>query len=83
YFDATRPSDLEHYLTTHVFTEQERQQGRALKQQLVAQSLTKYNTGKTTWRRPVTDRPIYLVVGQVESDASLQYGSPHVRTNIA
>ncbi|OOF13754.1 hypothetical protein BZG84_15345 [Salinivibrio sp. PR932] len=82
YFDATQPSELEHYLANHEFSEHERQQGRALKQLLVAQSLTKYNTGGATWDRPTTQKPIHLVVGQVESDASLALGSPYVRTNM-
>jgi capsular polysaccharide export protein len=44
--------------------------------------LTKYNVGLRPWQRPAHDKKIILVPGQVESDASLAFGAPGLRTNI-
>jgi 3'(2'),5'-bisphosphate nucleotidase len=38
--------------------------------------------GDGGWQRPATDRPVVLVVGQVESDASLALGAPGLHTNL-
>lgn len=83
YFDASRPSDLEHLLQHHPFTDEERARGQRLREMVVAQGLTKYNVGQSTWQRPRTDGPVLLVVGQVESDASLAWGAPDIRSNMA
>ena len=54
-----------------------------LRERILALGLTKYNVGQAAWRRPATDRPVVLVVGQVESDASIRLGAPCVRGNVA
>jgi capsular polysaccharide export protein len=89
HFDATRPSDLEHLLQDAHFSKQDCKEGGRLRQAVVAAGLTKYNVGTHQWQ-PTPDliaasrrgRAV-LVVGQVEGDASLREGSPHVRTNLA
>ncbi|MDG1430404.1 MAG: capsular polysaccharide biosynthesis protein, partial [Paracoccaceae bacterium] len=53
-----------------------------LRERLVALDLTKYNLGKQSWTRPKTSQPVLLVVGQVETDASIRLGSPEVQSNI-
>ncbi|RUO71795.1 beta-3-deoxy-D-manno-oct-2-ulosonic acid transferase [Idiomarina ramblicola] len=82
YFDATQPSDLEHQLQHGKFTQDDKQRADALIQQLNTSGVNKYNTGNNHWQRPTTDKRIILVPGQVESDASIQLGSPAVKTNI-
>lgn len=82
YYDATRPSDLEHLLQTTEFTEALRQRAALLRQRIVAAGLTKYNLAAAPWHRPATAAPVILVPGQVESDASLRYGAPGIRTNL-
>ena len=47
------------------------------------EAITKYNLQAEAWRRPTGKRRVVLVVGQVESDASIQYGAPGVRSNRA
>lgn len=42
---------------------------------------TKYNLPEHAVARPMTDKPVVLVVGQVENDASVRVGSPKLRTN--
>jgi capsular polysaccharide export protein len=81
YYDATRPSDLEHLLQTTCFDETLLVRARALCERLVAAGLTKYNVGAKGWERPAAERLI-LVPGQVESDASLAYGAPGLRRNL-
>lgn len=82
YYDATRPSRLEHNLQSHHLDTTATDRARALREQLVALDLTKYNLGKQSWTHPKTSQPVLLVVGQVETDASIRLGSPEVQSNI-
>ncbi|MCH8502466.1 MAG: capsular polysaccharide biosynthesis protein [Aliidiomarina sp.] len=83
YYDATRPSDLERLLLTHTFSQEEIQRATQVQAQLVATRVSKYNVGEASWRRPQTQQPVILIPGQVESDASIQLGSPTYKTNLA
>ena len=83
YYDATRPSDLETRLATGQWTSAQCQRAAALRQRLVKEAITKYNLQAEAWRRPTGNRRVVLVVGQVESDASIHYGAPGVRSNRA
>ncbi len=83
YFDATRPSDLEILLANTPFDTALLLRANALKDAIVATGLTKYNTGTIQWQRPQTSKRIILVPGQVESDASIAYGAPEIKTNLA
>lgn len=82
YFDATQPSDLEHQLQYHRFSEQDKHRANALIRQLNTTGVNKYNTGSNSWQPPATRKRIILVPGQVESDASIQLGSPVIKTNM-
>jgi capsular polysaccharide export protein len=82
YYDATRPSRLEHILQSDQLDATSTERARALRERLVALDLTKYNLGKQCWTRPETSQLILLVVGQVETDASIRLGSPDVKSNI-
>ncbi len=82
YFDATRPSGLEELLLTTAFSDDLCRRAAQLRERLVAVGLTKYNLSGRRWQRPDTDRPVILVPGQVESDASLAYGAPGIKTNM-
>jgi capsular polysaccharide export protein len=83
YYDATRPSDLEHILQSAVFTDAMRDRAARLRERIVASRITKYNVGAGRWQAPAGVGPVILVPGQVEHDASLKYGAPGVATNIA
>jgi capsular polysaccharide export protein len=82
YFDATRPSDLESILAETEFTDALLMQAARLRARIVAAGLTKYNVGASVWHRPPGDRQVILVPGQVETDASLAYGAPGIKTNL-
>ncbi len=79
YFDATKPSDLEEILNTYDFQSDVKllKRAEAFRRQIVDLSISKYNhTGSTDIEKvygPKTKKRI-LVVGQVEDDASIQYG---------
>jgi capsular polysaccharide export protein len=82
YFDATRPSDLEALLADADFDDRLLERAAALRSRIVEAGLTKYNVGASAWRRPAGAARVILVPGQVESDASIAYGAPGIRTNL-
>jgi len=82
YYDATQASDLEHLLAHASFDAALLERAAFLRKRIVNARLTKYNVGATAWQRPATAKHVILVPGQVESDASLAYGAPGIRTNI-
>jgi len=82
YFDARGASNLEHLLNTHSFSDAERTRAKSLLNEIQAAGLTKYNTGQGIWKRPAGQAQVILVPGQVESDASIAFGSPEVQSNI-
>jgi len=82
YYDATRPSDLELLLQSKEFTAKELDRAKDFRKRVVALGLTKYNLGRAVWQRPAGAGRVILVPGQVESDASLRFGAPGLRTNI-
>jgi hypothetical protein len=83
YYDARSPSDLEHLLQSSDFSHELLARARRLRERLLSSGLTKYNLGGLAWRRPPQARRVVLVVGQVESDASIALGAPGLRTNMA
>lgn len=83
YYDANRPSDLEHTLQHHDFSAAERHRAAQLREHIVRAGVTKYNVGTSDWRRPANARKVVLVPGQVETDASIRHGATAVRTNLA
>ncbi len=82
YYDATRISDLEYLLANMVFFSELLQRAACLRNRIVTEGLTKYNVGAFGWQRPSGVRKVILVPGQVESDASLVYGAPKIRSNM-
>jgi capsular polysaccharide export protein len=83
YYDATRTSDLEYMLEHECFNPELIARAAALRARVVAAGITKYNVSGQQWQRPTGKRLVVLVPGQVESDASLAFGAPNLRTNMA
>lgn len=82
YFDSRTPSGLEQLLNYRQLTEQEVHRGTALIELLRQHRVSKYNVGEPQHYSPPTDgRPLVLVVGQVDGDASILTGSPVIRSN--
>ena len=82
YYDATGPSDLEGLLTHGDWSVSQLERAAELRQRLVRAAITKYNLQSTPWQRPNGIQRVVLVVGQVESDASIRFGAPGVCTNL-
>jgi capsular polysaccharide export protein len=82
YFDARQVSDLEFLLENSDFSGELQERAASLRARIVQARLTKYNVGQGVWHRPSAGREVILVPGQVETDASMRYGSPHVRSNL-
>ena len=82
YYDATVPSDLEHLLFDGQWSVLQRERAAQLRQRLVGAAITKYNLQAASWQRPNGIQRVVLVVGQVESDASIRFGAPGLCTNL-
>ena len=82
YYDATGPSDLERLLATGQWTDTALQRAGGLRRRLVEEAITKYNLSGAAWQRPKRARRVVLVVGQVESDASIRFGAPGLSRNL-
>lgn len=83
YYDATTVSDLERLLAATTFDAALQDRARVLRERLVTAGVTKYNVGQGQWQRPSAASTVVLVLGQVESDASIALGAVDVRTNAA
>lgn len=81
YFDATGPSRLEKLLNEQSVTEVEKSRARALVEGITAARLSKYNSQSASWARQEKEHVI-LVPGQVETDASIAFGAPGIKTNM-
>lgn len=82
YYDATRPSRLEHILRNEPCPPDLLRRATALRKAICAAGVTKYNLPGTPWKRPAGVEKVILVPGQVESDASIRYGAHRIRRNI-
>jgi len=84
YYDSSRPSLLEQILETDDFSPDLLGRASRLRQHIIEKKITKYNLNSNQrWIKPNDiQSPVILVVGQVESDASLRCGSPIIRRNI-
>lgn len=82
YFDASQPSDLEQLLQQLTLSAEQRQRVDALCQRICQQGVTKYNVGQNSWQRPSAKKRVILVPGQVETDASIEFGAHQVQTNL-
>src|SRR5690606_26169270 len=83
YYDATRASRLEQLLAQTAFSPDLLARAAALRQTICTAGITKYNlAGQATWSRPTLATRVLLVVGQVETDASIRYGASTVTRNM-
>lgn len=81
YYDCSAPSRLEKILNSTTFNKSQLEDAAALCQAIVSKRITKYNIGQASWQPP-SGKTIVLVPGQVETDASIRYGSPEVKSNL-
>lgn len=81
YYDYNRPSRLEKILENKEFDFDELNRANSLRKVIVQQRISKYNLGDTNWERPVEHQSVLLVIGQVEEDASIHFGTNLINTN--
>lgn len=84
YFDARKASNLEVILNKNDFTIEELKNASKIKNMIIQNQITKYNIDhdiKPQWK--TSTQKIILVPGQVEDDASIQFGSFWIRTNLS
>lgn len=84
YFNARQPSDLEELLNTYEVSAEMLQRARECRLQLIQQGVSKYNhTAQTDINKIYGEKKSkrILVIGQVEDDASIQYGLEAKMTN--
>lgn len=88
HIDASRPSRLEVILSRIALTGPERAAADALVDSLIRSGVSKYNLTDSAGTETVlaenlpADRPVILVPGQVEDDASLRWGAPGICRNL-
>ena len=82
YYDPRTPSELEELLQNGDIPPSLIDRARLLREKLVATGTTKYNIEAGDAGIDSGGRPIILVPGQVEDDASIVRGSPHLKRNI-
>ncbi|GJD53305.1 hypothetical protein OPKNFCMD_6080 [Methylobacterium crusticola] len=83
YYDASRPSDLEHLLETAAFDPDLLARAGRLRAAIVAARVSKYNVGAAALPPMPRPGPVVLVAGQVENDASIRLGGATVLGNAA
>lgn len=82
YFSARGDSRLEKLLASHCFTDPERARAERLLQNIRSRGISKYNLSGAHWHAPEGKGKVILVPGQVETDASIEYGCGEIRTNL-
>lgn len=83
HYDATRPSRLEGILSETAFSPALLARAAALRAEILCHNITKYNLGGAAGPLPASPgRARMLVVGQVEDDASIKFGTGRVRSNL-
>ncbi|NIF03056.1 capsular polysaccharide biosynthesis protein [Pantoea sp. Acro-805] len=84
YFNAREESDLENILQNNIFDDGLIERAKAFKKELIESGISKYNNSEKidiSKIYGVKDRKRILVIGQVEDDASIEYGSKIKYTN--
>jgi capsular polysaccharide export protein len=82
YYDPASGSALERMLATQQLDADDLARAQRFRQEYVKLKLSKYNLGRSPLQFDSGGRKILLVPGQVEDDASIQRGSPVVRSNL-
>ncbi len=81
YYDPSRPSRLETLIQTLELDASRLARAAALRQRVIQADVSKYNQGGAPLPHIPSDRPVILVVGQVEDDRSILLGCSDIRSN--
>ena len=82
YYNPQEVSELEAILNHQIFTENMMKDAKRIRQKIVENQLTKYNSEPIeTLQLPSEGKRVILVPGQVEDDASIRYGCKDIKSN--
>ena len=82
YYDSSKPSQLETILNNTEFKSEELVRAKQLIEKLIEHRISKYNLGDSQLQIKNGGKTTILVVGQVEKDASIQFGTGEMNTNL-
>lgn len=82
YYDSSKASELEILLQEFEPSPALLTRAKVLRERIIQAGVTKYNLPGQRWYRPSTAQNVILVIGQVESDASIAKGAHQIKTNI-
>ena len=82
YYDSSKPSQLETILNNTEFESEELVRAKHLIGKLNVHRISKYNLGDSQLEIKNEKKKAILVVGQVEKDASIRFGTGAVNTNL-
>ncbi len=82
YFDASQPSYLEQLLLKSEFERELIERAEKIIDVIKDHKITKYNLKENKWEPPRSSKKIIVIPGQVETDASIRWGSPVIKTNL-
>jgi capsular polysaccharide export protein len=82
YYDSSKPSQLETILNNTEFKSEELVRAKQLIEKLFEHRISKYNLGDSELEIKNGGKTTILVVGQVEKDASIRFGTGEVNTNL-
>lgn len=82
YYNPHSASRIENILQNQMFDVEMIARAKALRKLIISAGISKYNLAAGAWRRPDFTKTVILVAGQVESDASIKYGTTEICTNI-
>ena len=82
YYDSSRPSQLENILNNTTLKSEEFNRAKQLIETLIQNQISKYNLGDSKFKIDNGKKETILVVGQVEKDASIRFGTDKINTNL-
>ena len=82
YYDSSKLSRLEVILNDAKFKVEELSRAADLIQKLIKEKISKYNLGGHSQNIDIEGKINILVVGQVENDASIRFGTGEINTNL-
>ena len=82
HFDSTKETELENLLNNVTLTSQEKDRAHTIIEFIKQRNISKYgNLGQEPFPKIENNNKNILIIGQVENDASLEFGSPNIKRN--
>lgn len=82
YYDSSKRSQLESILNESEFKAKELKRADDLIERITKNQVSKYNLGNSHFQIKNSGKSVILVIGQVEKDASIRFGTDLINTNL-